>query len=184
MFNWEKLTYKQRNRVLLGGMVLLMIICYQFGVRNTLDLSSQVSEQQVRLQQLNNYPERLQSNLAKLKNINGSVDQYVRDDNFNQDEILESLSEFCGTNKLVIRSFPKSKLKRKNDILIETHRFEVEGGFTSLVELLYHIEVTEKLGRIASSNFETRLDRKTRRKRLFLTVYLQNIRNENGKDEG
>lgn len=176
--NFQQLTYKQKNKILLAGTILLVLISYFFSIQNTIDLYLEVEQQNQRLSTLNNYPQQLKNYMYQLKILNSRVEQYVREKDFSQDEILESLSLFCRENKLVIRSFPKSSLQEKEGFFIETHHFEVEGSYINLVKLLYQIEKVENLGRVASVYFESNIERKTKRKRLSVSIYLQNIRNK------
>jgi len=177
----SQLTYNQKNKILLVALILFCVFAYFFSIEKTINLKREVNEQAVRLTSLNNYPQELSKNVKQLNQLNSRVKQYVRDKDFNQDEILESLSLFCRKNKMVIRSFPKSTLQEKDDFYIETHHFVVEGNYINLVKLLYQIEKKESLGRVASVKFSSKMDRKSKRNRLSMSIYLQNIRNEINK---
>ena len=177
--NWDSITYRQKNKFLLGGAVLLLLICYLFAFRNTIDLYQSNNAAEEKLEALKTAPQQIAALNKKLGFLNSRVKQYVRDDNFDQEDILVSISDFCKQNRLKIVEFPKSERKQKEDIVIETFHFTVEGNYVNLVKLIYDIEVVNKIGRIASLNFETQVDRRSKVKRLLVSVYLQNLRNNN-----
>lgn len=175
--SFENLTYRSKNKLLLSGIVLLLILCYFLAINNTIELYQSNNDTKTKLTALQNAPQQISSLNKRLAFLNSRVEQYVRGKDFEQEDILVAISDFCKTNRLKIVDFPKSELKEKEDIVIETFNFVVEGNYVNLVKLIYAIEVEQKLGRIASLNFETIVDRRTKKKRLTLSVYLQNLRN-------
>lgn len=175
--NLKDLTYRQKNKILLVGALLLLIVCYIFAIGETVNLYGNNSKTTQKLESLKNAPQQIAGLNKRLNFLNSRVKQYVREDDFEQDDILVSVSDFCKRNRLKIIEFPKSTLKQKDDIVIETFNFTVEGNFTNLVKLIYDIEVVQKIGRVASLDFETQVDRRTKVKRLTVNIFLQNLRN-------
>ena len=159
------------------GTILLLVICYLFAFSNTVDLYLKNQDAHKKLLALENAPEQIAGLNKRLHYLNSKVKQYVRDDKFEQEDILVTISDFCKSNKLRIVAFPKSEIKQKDDIAIETFNFTVEGGYVNLVKLIYEIEVVQKIGRIASLHFESKVDRRTKIKHLTVNVHLQNLRN-------
>ena len=147
-----------------------------FAFSNTVELYRQKNDAEQKIAVLQNSPQQIAALRKQLNMLNVRVDQYVRDENFEQEDILASISSFCSENKLKITHFPKSTLKQKDDITIETFEFTVTGSFHNLVRLIYDIEMVSKIGRIASLNFEKQIDRRTKRQSLDVTIYLQNLR--------
>lgn len=175
--NFDNVTYRQKNKILLVGALLLLIVCYIFAIGETVELYSNNSKASQKLESLKNAPQQIVELNKRLVFLNSRVKQYVRDDDFEQEDILVAISDFCKGHRLKIVEFPKSTLKQNDDIVIETFNFTVEGNFTNLVKLIYDIEVVQKIGRIASLDFETQMDRRTKVKRLTVRIFLQNLRN-------
>jgi len=175
--NFNSLTYQQKNKALVIVGILLFIICYLFAFRNTIELYNKNKQAEQKLTSLENAPQQIAGLNTRLTFLNSRVKQYVRDNDFEQEDVLVEISNFCKENKLKIVEFPKSTLKRKEDIVIETFTFKVEGNFTNLVKLIYDIEVVQKIGRVAALDFKSQIDKRTKIKRLTVEIFLQNLRN-------
>lgn len=174
--NWDSLSYRQKNKILLVVGTVLLLCCYFFAFEKTFDMWTQKKDAEQKIASLQNAPRRIAALRDELDFLNSRVQQYVRDENFEQEDVLASISGFCENNGLKITNFPQSTLKQKEDITIETFQFTVTGSFHSLVKLIYDIEVVSKIGRIASLQFEKQLDRRTKRQSLHVTIYLENLR--------
>lgn len=101
-----------------------------------------------------------------------------------QEALLGFITNYCQNNKLILREFPKTIHINEKDFLIETNVFTVEGGFLKILPMIYLLEQKNKIGKIASVNFQTKKDFKTKNLALTATIYLQNVsKNKQKKDD-
>ena len=93
-----------------------------------------------------------------------------------QQALLNVIANYCRDNKTVLREFPKAISKEKNDFVVETNFFTVEGDFVKLLSLVYLLEQKERIGRIASVFFQSKRDVRTKALSLSATIYVQNVK--------
>ncbi len=93
-----------------------------------------------------------------------------------QQQLLGIVTDYCQKRDVVLREFPKTIQKTQEDYLVETNIFTVEGDFIKLLELVYLLEQKSRIGKIASVNFLSKKDFKTKSLALTATIYLQNVK--------
>ena len=171
------MNFKQKNRWLLLGTVLLLLVAYWFSFRKTIEARQQnktLTQQQQQIQSANFTIQQLQKQLAKTK-----VNESRVLGTFNQTVLFEKVSQFCESNQLDILTFDEPKIVLTDDYEVTTNYIEVEGSFKSITELVYELEQQLKLGRMASVHYELEYNRKVKRDFLVGQLYVQNIENMN-----
>ena len=172
----DKLTYSQKNYLILGGFILTLILVYVLNFSKTIDLYLTVSQSEKEIENVSSYPKKITMYSTKLKELNRVIESFVKDDDFGQEEILEEVSSFCNNNRIKIRQFPVSTMEVKGDILLENYSFVVDGSFKNILKLIDNLENKKKIGKITSVKMEKIKERRTKRIKLYATIYLQNIR--------
>ena len=122
---------------------------------------------------------RLEKQLAELSHFPG--DKQKTEINVQQN-LLGVISNYCQSNNIVLREFPKTVHAEEKDLQIETNVFVIEGGFSRLLQFVYLLEQKDKIGRIASVQFQTKKDYKTKSLSLTAMIYVQSLKkitNEN-----
>lgn len=168
------LTYKQKNKALIVGTVLLVWMGYSFSVKDTLSIHSHCNELEKRLQLASNAPARIKQIEMRLTDIERlSVND--SDKVSTQQKLLNFVSGYCQGNNVVLREFPKTSLQQQNGLSIETNTFLVEGNYGKLLNLIYMLEQKNRIGQVASVEFSGKKDFKTKRIVLTAKIFLQNI---------
>ncbi len=175
MFN--NYTYKQKNIVLIGMAFLFVPITYFGAIKNTLSLISSCSDLEYKLIEIKDSPRELElidNQLSEIEMHFGKID--TNQLNY-QPYILETVSNYCNSNDLILKEFPEPLLYAEHDFIIETNKITLEGEFTELLKLIYLIEQTKKLGNISSLHFQTftRTAENVKQTYLSSTIYLQHI---------
>ncbi len=99
-----------------------------------------------------------------------------------QSAILEKTGHFCQQHQLTLKSFPKTHYYKDKDYLVMTNKLVVEGEFIKILKLIYLFEQKFQLGKIISVQFDKERDRKTKRMKLYGSLFIQNVKhvkNEN-----
>ena len=97
-------------------------------------------------------------------------------------ELLEFVTNYCQTNRAVLREFPETILADQGNLLIENNWFVVEGEFSTLINLVYTLEQKVKLGKVTSARYQLKKDLKSKQMALTTTIYIQNVKkNEHEK---
>lgn len=171
------LSYKKKNKLLLAGTVLLLFIVYSFAVKKTVLLRSECKEMEATLEMAADAPVKAAMVQKKLDEMNALLGKEREEHGENtQEDLLGTVTGYCQKNNILLKEFPKALINKEKDFIVETNVFTVEGSFAKLLELVYLLEQKSKIGKVASVQFKTRTDVKT--KALFLTakVYFQNAR--------
>jgi hypothetical protein len=174
---FKKLSYKRKNKYLLAGIILFMLISYQLALKKTFQLMHNVSEMETQAKAASDAPlktEELKKQVKEIENIIGGSNMISEN---NQQLILGLVSSFCSKNNLVLQELPKTKSYNENNILVETNYLVVEGDFIKLLLLLNMLEHNKGAGRVSSSRFQSKKNLRTKKTELILTIYIQNIKN-------
>ena len=136
------------------------------------ELVSQLSA----LQNASTHITQLEKEIGKANQLLGN--SAVEYENFQQ-ELLSVVSEFCKSNKLVLRDFAEPLSEQKEEFTVETNKFEVSGKFQNLVKLVYLFDQKNRIGKVANVKFVRKKDVVNRTEYLSALIYIQNIkRNE------
>lgn len=170
---FKKSGWKQKNKLLLiGGLVLLWSV-YSFAISNTIDTRSQCNKLQLQLDSASDAPSRLihlKQEFQQLETITNSSDTLTT----LHERLLGIVTNYCQENDLVLRDFASPVCYRQQEWLVETHPVIVEGAYVNLLKLVHKLE-KEKTGKIVSVDFRSRRDNKTQQLSLTATIYVQNI---------
>ena len=170
-------TYKQKNIALIGVAFLFALISYFGAIKNTVSLINSCSELEDKLIQIKDAPKELaliERQLKEFEILFGKVD--TNQINY-QPYLLETISNYCNSNDLILKEFPKPLIYAEQDFIIETNKIILEGEFIELLKLIYLIEQTKKLGNISNLHFQTftRTIDNVKQTYLSSTFYLQHI---------
>lgn len=162
--------YQQHNYFLLGSTVVILLLVYSVSIRKTKEYQQRYyynlnSVQKAATATLD--IERYQKRLSDLRQT--ALKAYDRE------QLLSSITSFCKGKELLVRTFPQEKIISEKDYNIITNTLEVEGDYKAIVELIYHIEQTEKIAAVSSSNFFMHKDYNSRREQLRCAIVLRNL---------
>jgi len=180
---FKSISYKHRNYLLIPTFIVMLWVSYNFAISNTIDVFNQNTTLENQLSVGNNGPEKLAKLKQKLANYNEKLENYRFDDQRDKEFILGLASQFCATHRLTLSEFPASIITDEGDNKLETLTITAQGDYVNLLKLLHFLEHDKKVGRISGADFYTKLDHKTRLNKLYLKVFIQNIRIKNTENE-
>jgi hypothetical protein len=173
---FKGLSYKQQLYYLLASGVLFFILAYWIAISKTLETGKNLKAVAKKLEQVKTAPENIATFEKRLAVINSKIGENLSDIPEFQKNLLDRISSYCAENSLVLKEFPQVHSWQKQDYLFITGYASIEGPFIPLLKLLYNLETTHSLGRIVSVDFSSREDRKLKRTRLTMSVYIQTIK--------
>ena len=167
---------KQKNRLLLGGFILLLWICYKFPIAQTMTAKKEYRKLQKEHQLFSNIPQKIQ-HLTKetiyLDSILANY-QFSAEKSF-QSNLLQTITSFSKQHDLTVVSFEEPHTITKNKATINTFVFSVRGTYSNSLRLIHELEQTKKLGKMLSVNFEKKKNYRTNRAFLETRVLLQRL---------
>ena len=162
-------------RIMIACAAIFSIIIYKAALKKTIDEYSSCSELEYKLQTANNAP----AKMSELEKMNKRLDMLLGQQTGNMDAqqpLLDSITNYCQKNNVVLQEFPKPIINSNKGTDIETNIFSVEGGFNKLIQLIYLFEQKYKIGKVVSVDYRTKKDFAVGKTNLSVTVYLQNIK--------
>lgn len=92
-----------------------------------------------------------------------------------QGKLTQQVTSICQQNNVMLMELPTPVQEVQNGYGIQTSIIKLAGTYLNLVQSVYDLEETPAVGRVASLNFVTETDRKTKKMTLHAYIYLQNI---------
>jgi len=169
------ISYKKKVLYLLAGLLIFMIIGYQFSIKRTLQLRQEYKEYRKQINSISNAPQKIGKLRQRINNIESTINtSSVKGKNY-QENILEACGSFCRRYELTLKEFPKTHIYTQDDYHIETNIVRIQGTFKGIVRLIYYLECEKQVGNLVSVRFKTHKDRRTERTYLISELFLQNI---------
>lgn len=175
----KKLTYKQQLLYALIGGFIFSIVIYNVAISNTIGLAVKNSDYREQISQSQDAPEQIEFAKQKIKKI----EQLVGTDNdYSEIDIhqvlLESVTNYVQRKGLILKDFPQPFVGVENGYITKTAQLTVEGDFIPLLKLIYFLENDYNVGKVVAVDFKTIKERRTRKRKLNTTIYLQNVKAE------
>jgi hypothetical protein len=162
--------------LLIAVTMLTALLVYSFGIKKTMSAYIAYSDAKKKMEFAANAPEMASQLEKKLAGMDTKIgDQNTKEQN-TTDALLSLITNYCQNNHAVLREFPQTTIAEAENMTIETNRFTIGGDFSTLLNLAYILEQKNKLGKVASVNYQLKKDFKTKEMLLTATLFLQNIK--------
>jgi hypothetical protein len=170
--------YKKRFCYLVASGVLVFILAYRIAISRTITTINKLHK----IESFSGQFETARLNIAgaekQLQVINARIGEYFGDKTAFQRDLFNRTSIYCADNSLIIKDFPQVHCWKKQDYQFLTGFARLEGTFLPLLKFINNIENSHLYGRIVSLSFSANEDRKMKKTRLSLSIYIQTIKNE------
>ena len=170
----KQLSWKQKNRLLYGGLIICVWIIYAWAITPTLEAKHTCTQLEQQIDSAAQAPEQIRALEAELNRLDEITGTNNGNDSSTHEALLNLVTVYCESHALILREFATPVRFSQQEWLVETHPFTVEGDFIHLVQFLDHLRA-QAPGNIVSADFHAKKDNKTKTTALLLTVYIQNI---------
>jgi hypothetical protein len=170
----NKLTYKQRNLLLVALSLVFGFIVYSKALSNTFALMDDCELLESQLATANNSPQNVAQLRAELK----ALDAFANSENSTREshqKVLEQMSFYCGEHDLHVTDFPEPSTFETEKFTIVTGSAEAEGSFHNLVQLVHELEQHPQGFKVASVRLYTQTNVQSKKTKLYARIYFQNI---------
>jgi type II secretory pathway component PulM len=175
MVGWKELSYRQKNKWLLGGALGFLLIVYLLAIRGTLEQYEQGGQLQEKLGEAENAPRQI----AQLERKLAYWDQLassLNDSSANvQKALFTNVSRACNSHQVSLRSLEFLSSEEKENHQIDTYQVVIEGAYPALLSAVYELENKLGNGILSSLAFEMEKDRYTKKDYLVAKLYIQSI---------
>lgn len=172
------MSLKNKNIVLLIGVVLICFICYRIPIQQTINAKNDYGKLMEEQQLFSNIPLKISALNKENSYLDSILQKYqFSSDNSFQSNLLHSITAFSETHKLTVVSFEEPHVYINNKTTLKTYSFTFRGDYTNSLKLLHELEQLKKMGEILHVNFEKKKNYKTNKWYLETTILLQRLIN-------
>ena len=154
---------------------MFLLLAYNLSIKSTVSLMHACEKTETKVLLAENASDKILSLQQQLKVLNQRIGTNISKGVDYQDFLLDEVSAYCNENSLVFRDMQYTHQVNKGSYQIQTNFLSVEGSFIPLLKLIYNLETNYNTGQIVSVCFESKKEVKTKKTRLFVHVYYQNI---------
>ncbi|MCK0160143.1 hypothetical protein [Allomuricauda sp. F6463D] len=165
----------KRNKLLIGGFVLALVVCYQLGIKKTLFLRAQYLGDMENREEARDIPRKLADLQKQEMYLDAQFEQLNLGSTNVQNELLRFLNEQGGQHSVKIIDFKAPHLVTEGATATRTYRFVLEGSFTDILTVAHSLETRASFGGITHMAFEKQHDPRQRKSYLQVSVHLQQI---------
>lgn len=155
--------------------LVLSILCYQYGFKNTWNVYSDYKENKIKTEQLGDYANLMPILKNEEKKVNDLIKNNLADTVNDAKETLSFITLFCKSAALKLTEYQPAQISENSNFNIATRQVSVEGSYSGLLKLLYELENHQTYGRLCSASFKSSEDPSTGKIILSCTFFLQNL---------
>ncbi|MBQ0735005.1 hypothetical protein [Aquimarina celericrescens] len=171
------MTQRNKNILLIVGLLLMLFIAYRFGYSKTFSLRSEVTKLETQKLAYQSAP----AQLAALTNKEKQLDEILQKNNVEgsslQNNILTTLNTLSNLSEFKIIAFEEPHIftNETSQKTATTYNFTIQGNYKSLIDVVYALEQKYSFGNLIHVDFEKKKNFRTRKSYLQCRVLLQRL---------
>lgn len=166
---------KTKNRVLLLGIVLVLLLCYRFAISNTVAIKNEYAALQTAQRLFENAPEQLALLVKKQKHYDSVLNKMNLGNTAMENNLLRIINLEVEKQELKLLDFNEPHIAAVATNQLNTYDFTLEGSFPGILRTIYAIEQKNSFGEVVHLNFEKKRNYRTNKYYLTARVFIQNI---------
>lgn len=167
------MTIKTKNKLLVGGFVLGLIICYQLAFSETFALKNEFDRLKVEQELAENLPQKLAQLNQKKRQYNELLQSYQISETSLQNNMLQRIDRYAKINDLVILKIEEPHVYKNQELTSKTYQIYLEGDFSNLLGLIYELEQQANTGQLVNVHFIKNTDYRSNKSSLEMLVLIQ-----------
>jgi hypothetical protein len=169
------MTKQQKNILLLVTVFVTLYICYLLAISKTLEQKKQYDSLSKEILLSQNAPKSL--SLLKQKEVyyDSLLTKYQLGGSSIQNNLLKVINYYAEAHDIKVVSFLEPHTITKNDLVIKTYEFVLEGNYNDINQLTYQLEQKTKFGEIINLHFEKKKNFRTGKYYLQAKVLLRSF---------
>lgn len=164
-----------RNKMLVGGFILSLVVSYQLTFKKTLALRSAHLKNTELRERAKDMPRKLVALRQREMQLDAQFRKlHLGSSNF-QNELLRFLNEQGSEHSVKIIDFKAPHVIIEDNTTTRTYQFILEGSFTDILKVVHTLETQGSFGGISHMAFEKQKDPRQRKNYLQASLHLQQI---------
>jgi hypothetical protein len=169
------MTNRQKNIGLIIGSILMLLICYKFGIAKTIvqyNEYDRLSQEQILFE---NMPKHMAVLNHKKHYYDSILGAYQLKGTSIQNNLIKVINAFSDDKGITVVGFEEPHLEERDDLTIKTYRFTLEGEYKDLLALIHQLEQKTKFGEVICLDFEKKKNHRTGKFYLQASVLLRSL---------
>lgn len=162
-----------KNRIVVIGFVVVLILCYQLAISNTVMLRNTYHDLRKEELLFKNTPKQLALLSQQKMYYDTLLKKHQIDGGSIQNNLLKNINSLSKKHHLKVVEFLEPHVIENNGMSIKTYQFTIEGGYNSLMKLVNHLEQQTVFGEIINVHFEKKTNFRTNKSYLQAQVLLK-----------
>lgn len=169
------MTNKNKIIAVLAGLVIALIICYQFAISNTLEARDKYRRLQDQQSLTADAPQQLSVLRQKQTYYDSLLSKYQLKGSSVQNNLLKTLNGYAKTHDLKVVAFMEPHISVRDQLTIKTYQFTLEGSYNGIMSLVHNLEQRTRFGEIINLNFERKKNFRTGKSYLEASILLRSF---------
>lgn len=169
------MSYKKKNIILWVSTLLFFILSWNLAFQETIELSQNIERIENQLSNVDRAPREIAKLESELKQMQGSTKMLYSSVLEMRESLLSEISELSSKYDVSLKSFPEYYIQDKESFELTTSPIVLQGEFKDLIQLMDEFERMNTSGKVSSAYFNIEESPRTRKRSLFLTLYIQSI---------
>ncbi|MEM7086268.1 MAG: hypothetical protein AAF489_08810 [Bacteroidota bacterium] len=166
---------KTKNRCLVAGVMLLLIVAYQLTFSRTFALRKEIGQMELRIAELKQRT-RQASSLEQREYLADSILNKFRIKNRSvQNHLLDFLNEESRQGDLLVTEFVASHTMTNDGVTTHSYPFKLKGSYHAMERVLYEMEQQYTFGKVAHVSFERKNNFRKRTRELECYVIVERL---------
>ncbi len=171
------MTQRNKNIMLIVGLLLLLFFAYRYGFAKTFAISSEVSNLEGQKQAYQSAPAQLATLANKEKQLDNILYKNNVEGNSLQNNILKTLNTLSVDSGFKIIAFEEPHIftDEATQKTTTTYNFTLQGDYQSLLKVIYALEQKYSFGNVVQVAFEKKKNFRTKATYLQCNLLLQRL---------
>ena len=166
----------KKNKLLLLGAATMLFLSYQLALKNTFKAYANFLENKANREMVGNIPKKMALLSQKEHLLDKQLDELNIEDISIQNNLLKYLSSEAEKYQVKIIDFNSPHLINTQGGQKETFIFDLEGGYSSLLQTINALENNGSFGAVSHLHFEKMKDYRSKRTYLRTKIFLEQVK--------
>lgn len=163
----------KKNKMLFAGMLLLLLVSYQFAINKTILLGKESKRLNIEVEKFKDIPNKL--SILHQKNIHydsilGKMDLV---DTSIQNNLLRTINQEAAKTNTKVMEFKQPHLYQVGENSLHTYSFNLNGNYKNILKVVHTIEQKGSFGEIVHVDFQKKKNYRNNKYNLGATVFVQ-----------
>lgn len=175
MVSRKQWSFRKKNKVLLAGSFIFLLLSYFISISNTVALYAENGELEEKAGLAHNAPQKI-AVLEKQEAYWDKLTNTLTDTAGSiQNELFKQVGTACNHHHSALRSLEFFGSEQKDNYTVDTYIVVMEGSYKNLLKSVNQLEQQPGNGFLSSVVFETITDPYSRRSYLTAKLYIQSV---------